>query len=108
MNRDEWKTLGRHLRTMLRDRPEIEACSKSLMHNGIEWTARLCRCRNCKGPANIMPSMIRQRPVAMRLADEWRWIVLDRKLALQQRYNRALDRRAYRGGIAYLRDLRTA
>ena len=109
MTRNEWTTLYRSLRKTLRDNPKTEAASRSAMHNGIEWTARLCRCPNCKGqPVNVMPSMIRQRPPLMRMADEWRWIALDRKAALRNSRGNGLDKRAYMRGIEFLRDLRTA
>ena len=109
MTRQDWSKLHRDLRSLLKDRPKVEAASKSFMHNGVEWTARLCRCPNCKGqPINAMPSMIRQRSNAMRISDEWRWIESDRKMALRNNRGNGLDKRAYRSGIAYLRELRLA
>jgi len=109
VNRTEWKDLYRSLRKTLHSNPKTEAASRSMMHGGIEWTARLCRCPNCKGlPVNIMPSMIRQRPAIMRQADEWRWIASDRAASLRNRRGNGLDKRAYRRGIEFLRDLRTA
>lgn len=109
MNKTEWAAVYRSLRKTLRDNAKTEAASRSLMHGGIEWTARLCRCPNCKGqPVNIMPSMIRQRPPIMRIADEWRWIASDRAASLRNRRGNGLDKRAYKSGIAFLRELRTA
>lgn len=107
MTRQEWNKLYGGLRALLKDRPKVEAACRAFMHNGVEWTARICRCPNCKGDRiNIMPSMIRQRPAAMRIADEWRWIASDRKSALRNNRGNGLDKRAYRAGIAYLRELR--
>ena len=113
MTRDEWKAAHSSLRYRLRQNPKTEMVSRTITANGKDYDIRIFR-RNTyptryhelqRGTRITRPTII-DRHWRQRWAEEMQVAQIDREIARKSR--RPLDRRAYKAGIDYARDLRTA